>query len=195
MKLIVISNPIDFKNEHEITCSLFAAGLEYYHLRKPDFSKGKMESFLKQIPQKYFDRIILHSHFELLEKYNLKGIHTKFPVQKEQIEETFISASFHSFKEIEECKEKYDYAFLSPIFNSISKKNYNAAFDRSELKYFLENNKEKNIIALGGIDELTIPQANKSGFDGVAVLGALWMSTDPLGKFIRLKNCCKTEMK
>jgi thiamine-phosphate pyrophosphorylase len=195
MKLIVISNPTNLNNEHEITCSLFDAGLKYFHLRKPDFSKNEMDNFLKQMPEKYFDRIVLHSHFELQEKYNLKGIHTKPHLQKTTLNEISISASFHSFKEIEECKEKYDYFFLSPIFNSISKENYKAAFDRSELKCFLDHNKERNIIALGGMDEHTIPDAIESGFNGVAVLGALWMSTDPLQKFLRLKNCFKTEMK
>ncbi|MGZ4048350.1 MAG: thiamine phosphate synthase, partial [Bacteroidia bacterium] len=55
---------------------------------------------------------------------------------------------------------------------------------------FLKNNNTK-IIALGGIDENTIQEAINLGFDGAAVLGAIWMSKDPLEKFINLQNSLK----
>jgi thiamine-phosphate pyrophosphorylase len=163
MKLIIISNPTNINNEHELLCSLFEAGMEIFHVYKPMVSEEEIQKYIKKIPLKYHNKIVLHSHY----------------------------LKFHSLKELEECKEEFDYAFLSPIFDSISKKNYKAAFNEQELNYFLHNNKGKKIIALGGIDEQTIPKAMELGFAGVAVLGALWMSSDPLKKFIRLQNCCK----
>lgn len=192
MKLIVLSNPTNLNNEHELLCSLFEAGLEYYHLRKPDFSKEKMENFLKQIPQKYFNKIVLHSHHDLAEKYNLKGKHISSNYAELKGDSKYISTSFHSFKDIENCKEKYDYVFLSPIFDSISKQDYPSNFDKKELtKFFIQQAKTFDIIALGGMNENTIYDAMEMGFDGVALLGGIWMATNPLEKFKVLLKVCK----
>jgi thiamine monophosphate synthase len=49
----------------------------------------------------------------------------------------------------------------------------------------------KNIIALGGIDEDKIALVRKIGFIGVAVLGAIWNSKNPVEKFIRIKAKCE----
>lgn len=192
MKLIVISNPTNFKNEHEILCSLFLSGLEYFHLRKPDFSKEEMENFLKEISPKYFNRIVLHSHHDLVERYNLYGKHISSNHIELKGDSQYISTSFHSLEEIENCKEKYDYVFLSPIFDSISKQHYPSNFDKKELAQFLiQHPKTVDIIALGGINKNTIYDAMKIGFDGVAVLGGLWISNNPIETFNLLLNVCK----
>ncbi|MGZ4060107.1 MAG: thiamine phosphate synthase [Bacteroidia bacterium] len=162
MKLIVISYPTNLSNELEILCSLFEAGLECFHVYKPSFSEEEIQNYIHEIPSKYHNKIVLHSDY----------------------------LKFHSLKEIENCKEKYEYAFLSPIFDSISKTGYKSGFKRKEIKEFLKNNNTK-IIALGGIDENTIQEAINLGFDGAAVLGAIWMSKDPLEKFINLQNSLK----
>ena len=162
MKIIVISSPIAVPNEHEIINSLFEEGLEIFQLHKPSFSKEEMKQFVQQIPFKYHNRIALHSSFP----------------------------KFHSFKELEEHKEKYEYAFLSPIFDSISKVDYKSKFDLKELKEKIAN---KNIIALGGIDEDKIKICSEMGFAGVAVLGAIWNSKSPKEKFIKLKSICHSE--
>jgi thiamine-phosphate pyrophosphorylase len=187
MKFIVISNPTELINEQEILCSLFEAGLEYYHLRKPEFEINEMEFFLKMIPEKYYERIVLHSHHELTKKYNLKGCHNSPLERGLRGVSKHVSTSFHSLKELKDCKEKYAYVFLSPIFDSISKQNYRSGFNKEELKEFLKNNNTE-IIALGGVDENTIQDAIEMGFDGVAVLGAIWLSKDPLKKFVALQK-------
>ena len=131
MKLIVISSPTPVPNEHEIINSLFEEGLEIFHVHKPDFSKQEIKDFIQQIPSKYHNRIALHSDFP----------------------------KFHSLEELKAHKEKYDYAFLSPIFDSISKEGYKSKFShrlhrtsqiKSELISAISG---KYIIALGGIDE------------------------------------------
>jgi thiamine-phosphate pyrophosphorylase len=189
MKLIVISNPVNLNNEHQTLHSLFEAGLNYYHLRKPDLSQAEVEIFLEQISSEYHKKIVLHSHFALAEQYDLKGIHVKMPFRKTRSEKCSVSTSFHSIDEIEDCREEYDYAFLSPVFDSISKKGYRSAFDKNELNGFLNSGtRNAEIIALGGIDEHTIEEAMNLGFNGVAVLGAVWLSKEPIGKFKRLLN-------
>ena len=162
MKLIVISNPTPLGNEQEIVCSLFEAGLKCFHVYKPLFSKEEIQNYIQEIPSMYHNKILLHSEY----------------------------LKFHSLKEVEDCKEKYDYAFLSPIFDSISKAGYKSKFDLQELKNYLllQRKKRGKVIALGGIDEHTITETFDLGFDGVAVLGAIWMSVDPVKKFNSLQN-------
>lgn len=182
MKLIVISNRTNIENEHQILSSLFDNGLNYFHLRKPDFSLNEMDCYLQQIPNDYLNRIIIHSHYSLADEYKLKGKHKQASLDNN--EENFISTSFHSIEEITNCATKYEYAFLSPIHNSISKREYKANFDKKELKQFLSTyTKNIELIALGGINEKNITESMELGFDGVALLGAIWQSKNILDTF------------
>ena len=179
MKLIVISSPlsaealaktnISVPNEHEIINLLFEEGLEIFHIFKPTFSKEEIKDFIKQIPSKYHDRIAFHTGFPKL----------------------------HSLQELQQYKEKYAYAFLSPIFDSISKSGYKSKFShrlhglaqiKSELISAISS---KHVIALGGIDEDKIEICRELGFTGVAVLGAIWQNSNPVEKFKRLKLLCQ----
>ena len=169
MKLIVISSSIAVPNEHEIVTSLFEEGLEIFHIHKPSFSKGETEKFIRQIPSKYHNQIFLHSDFP----------------------------KFHSLEELTAHKGKYEYAFLSPVFDSISKEGYKSKF-RHRLHRFSQIKSEliraisgKAVIALGGIDEDKIETCRELGFAGVAVLGAIWNSSSPIEKFKRLKTLCQ----
>jgi thiamine-phosphate pyrophosphorylase len=193
MKLIVISNPVNLNNEHDLLCSLFEAGLDLFHLRKPGLTYEELERYIQLIPQQHRNRVILHSHHQLTVEYKLKGIHFTahdpyigsdiFPAELQR------SASLHSLEEIKNVNPDFKYVFLSPVFDSISKAAYKSKFDLEELKSsaLLRRGTGVEIIALGGIDEHTIAEAISFGFKGVAVLGAVWMSDDPLKKFKELK--------
>ena len=166
MKLIVISHPTFFPNEHRVIESLFENGLEIFHIHKPNFSEQEIQNYIQQFSEKYHSRIFLHSEFP----------------------------KFHSLKELEECKEKYGHAFLSPIFDSISKIGYKSNFDLYELKKKVPSllvEGQRGVIALGGIDEDKIEICRELGFEGVAVLGAIWNNKNPLKKFLRIKEKCQ----
>ncbi len=181
MKLILISYDKNIKGELELLIQLFEKGLEYFHIRKPAFSYSKMEEYVKKIPEIYRNRLILHSHYELVDKYKLKGIHfTKYTyslINLYKNRSIHKSISYHSFDEIKSNNYKFDYIFLSPIYNSISKKGYNSAFTEYELLNFFQSNRiNQNIIALGGISEKKINNTLDKGFNGAAVLGEIWNS-------------------
>ena len=111
----------------------------------------------------------------------MPALHSQFP-------------KFHSLEELENHKEKYEYAFLSPIFDSISKVGYKSKFDLQELKRkspLLLGEGQGGVIALGGIDESKIEICRQLGFAGVAVLGAIWQSENPSEKFLRIKEKCQ----
>jgi len=195
MKLILISNPFNLNNEHLLLSSLFENGLEYFHLRKPDHSYEELKGYLERIPQQYHNKIVLHSHHQLANEYNVKGIHftQKIPYTKnEELNNRSglqKSISCHTIDELKNLDQVFDYAFISPVFESISKPGYTASFQLSELKEYLINKTKKvELIALGGVKEETIPKAVDMGFDGVAVLGAMWESINPIEVFKKLNN-------
>ena len=85
-----------------------------------------------------------------------------------------ISRSCHSLDEVSESRF-YDYVFLSPIFDSISKEGYKQGFTSEQLnKAKVRKIIDGRVIALGGITAENIFMANSYGFGGVAVLGDLW---------------------
>ncbi len=193
MKLIVISNPSNLNNEHSNVCALFKVGLNYFHLRKPDFKKKELEEYIQQIPIEYRSRVVLHSCHQLALEYGLKGVHyTKqnpFNSENKQFDQLHQSISLHSIDQLKSAPANFQYAFLSPIFNSISKQDYNSTFDKSGFKtYLTESKKRIEIIALGGITQQTIPEAINYGFDGVAALGSIWLAVDPVEEFKKIFN-------
>ena len=73
MQIIVISSKDKFRSEVSHVVKLFTEGLEVFHLRKPKFSLKRMEEYLDQIPEKYHNKIVIHSFHDLAKKYDLKG--------------------------------------------------------------------------------------------------------------------------
>ena len=74
MKLITITQPAFFEGEAEAITSLFDAGLEILHLRKPGASYEDMEQLLNRLPPEYLKRIVTHAFptgvFPKFERYS-----------------------------------------------------------------------------------------------------------------------------
>lgn len=118
----------------------------------------------------------MHDHFYLKEEFNLKGIHlnSRNPKAPEGYK-GHLSRSLHSLDELRNERKDYDYVFLSPIFDSISKSSYHAAFDEATLKQAHEEGLiDKNVMALGGITIDNMNKIREYGFGGVVILGDLW---------------------
>ena len=184
MKLIVISKENFFPEETSWINAMMSEYPFILHLRKPFASLAELETLVQQIHPVYYDRIVLHDHYALAEKYRLKGIHWNARNQEFKLEGAYwqkasISRSCHSISEVEMYKDQYQYVTLSPIFDSISKQGYKAAFSESELKSAIEKGIiNQQVIALGGIDTSNIHQLATMGFGGAAVLGVIWNHTE-----------------
>jgi thiamine-phosphate pyrophosphorylase len=191
--IVLISPENDVNDEIKILNQLFEVGLEFYHLRKPKKTYDEYCSYLDKIDPIYHNRIVVHRFHDLVNRYNLKGIHFKEEQRKEHIHnpgEYFknlnmfgktISSSFHEVEDLVSCDFEFDYHFLSPVFESISKKGYKGrGFNVSHI--------DKFIIGMGGIDEQKIPKVLELGFKGIGVLGGVWNTPDPLQSFISLKR-------
>jgi thiamine-phosphate pyrophosphorylase len=180
MKLILITPPTYFVEENKIITDLFEEGLDILHLRKPDTPPMYAERLLTLIPKQYHKRIVVHDHFYLKEEFNLKGIHVS--PRNPNIPAHYkghISRSCHSLEEVKEHKRNCDYVLLSPVFDSISKKDYHANYTSEELrKAHKAGIIDKKVIALGGIDADNIRQVKDYGFGGAAILGAIWDKFD-----------------
>ena len=188
--LIVITSPDKIDNEGELLNQLFVEGLECLHLRKPSWTKQEYESLLKSINSEYKRRVVLHQHHEFASKYNIKGLHlreenrlqislTELEELKKQLKRNnlTISSSFHSQEEIEKYENVFDYVFLSPVFDSISKQGYLRNDEFGVVNDEWKSKIKSKIIALGGIDASNIHKTKELGFDGSAVLGAIWQES------------------
>jgi len=197
MHFIAITHPEKLKKEGEIINALFHEGLPCLHLRKPGMNIDNVESLLKKIESKFHNRVMVNDLVEMADRYNIKGVH--FSGQAKQLlstpfNELSKSCSCHSFHEIADVAAFCDYVFLSPIFNSISKKGYKAAFNFDDLVKELSQENRTKIIALGGISPEKIVKAKQVGFDGVAVLGGLWDETSTLKKVVSNFKMYKKQM-
>lgn len=181
MKLILITTPTYFVEEDKIITKLFEEGLDILHLRKPETAPVYAERLLTLIPEKYRKRIVVHGHFYLKEEYKLKGIHLNQRNPMPPMDYSgHLSTSCHSLEEIKLQKKKFDYMFLSPIYDSISKPDYNSAFSPEQIrKATKEGIIDKKVIALGGINEQNILEIKDYGFGGAAIIGGLWNKFDP----------------
>jgi thiamine-phosphate pyrophosphorylase len=180
MKLILITSPTYFVEEDKIITSLFEEGLDILHLRKPDTAPMYAERLLTLIPEQYHKRIVVYGHFYLKEEFRMKGIHLNLrnPNAPDHYK-GHISCSCHSLEEVKERKRNYDYVFMSPVFDSISKQDYNAQYSPEEIKKAHKQGIiDKKVYALGGIDVHNIKEVKKYGFGGAAVMGAIWQKFD-----------------
>ena len=189
MKWITITSPEFLSGEATFIDKLFLQGLDLLHIRKPDVSLEAYKRLLFQIPKQWYCRIVLHEHFALAEELGLHGIHLNRRCS--QVPDSFhrsISCSCHSLEEVKKQKDTKDYVFLSPIFDSISKVGYHAAFSPTSLKQAaIENIIDEKVIALGGITANNISLVKEWHFGGVAFLGDIWkrMSDPQVDEYLK----------
>ncbi len=187
-RFIAISAPGFIPNEAAQWERLFKAGLKRLHVRKPGMKGDALAKLIKQLPEEFHERMVIHGNPQLFTEFRFAGYHGREDEKKKLNfygEQTF-SASTHGWKETEEVLETADYVFLSPLFDSISKEGYLA---NASLMEFPEHLKGKKIYALGGITADNWEDAMDFGYYGVAVLGSLWEKPDQVWEqFTLFKN-------
>lgn len=198
MQLIVISPPLSVPDEARLACELLALGLARFHVRKPAWSRVEVAAYLAAIPVQYHPRLVLHSHHALAAELDLGGVHLTAASRHQGIRPMrrpgqTLSTSFHTLAEIRQHRQRYDYVFLSPIFNSLSKTNYPAAFTLTEITAALGQLRHRagyvpQVLALGGVAAAQLPAVQQAGFAGAAVLGTVWQSPDPVAAFRELQS-------
>lgn len=176
MKIIIITSPSFIEEEVFLIPRLLEWGVSTIHLRKPQSSYKDCSGLLNNIPKSLHKNIVIHDHFSLTKEFDLQGIHLNSRNNTPPIDfNGTISCSCHSIDEIEKAKPNFDYVFLSPIFDSISKPGYRSAFT-SETLYTAARQGiiDNKVIALGGINVKNFHVLSRYGFGGAAILGDIW---------------------
>ncbi len=216
MKLLLISNFADIPDEHHVLNLLFCEGLQYFHLRKHDYTPRQMARYIERIAEPFRNRVVLQSHFHLIEEYGLRGAHFTKKYSYDEFRQSWglsadieppklfdhLSFSLHSIPEIQRMPLLYDYLFLSPVFDSISNQGYNSKFRADELQQFLHHHTARpEVIALGGITDNVIDDVFDAGFDGMALLGYIWTTfeqtrdiSQAVKRFRLIQNLVKNRM-
>lgn len=177
LQLILITKAENIISECDSLEHLIAlGGIDYLHIRKETEDLNYIKKIVNRLPKPFRNQMVLHGHKDIAYHYKLGGLHHKSNSEYLQdCQTSFQTKAFHSIEEIKNCKHPYKYGFLSPIFDSISKKEYKSTLDLDEIKTFLHSDQKPfPIIALGGININNIAMCKTLGFDGVAILGAIW---------------------
>lgn len=179
MRKIAISYPYFFNGEAAALTSLLVNdGYWRVHIRKPDATEEDMRQLIEQIPADLYPSISIHDHLQLAVEYGLGGIHLN---KRNPIIPSgwsgIVSRSLHALSEI--GSSEYDYAFLSPIFPSISKPGYCSTFNHEELT----GSVNEKIFALGGITPERLNEVADLGFGGAVLHGCLWKARLSKGPF------------
>lgn len=170
--VIAITSPDTVSCEAQKIEGILYDGLaDIVHIRKPGWSADETAGLIESINPELWSRLKLHDNFSLLEKYNLLGVHLNSRNLVVPPQAHSVSRSLHAVEQLHIAKH-YDYVTLSPVFNSISKAGYKAAFNLNEISELLTGT--KNVVALGGVTPDKIPILKGLGFHGAAMLGHFW---------------------
>ena len=179
--LTVLTLPGMFAGEADHLEGLLEAGLSRLHLRKPAAEPGELEGLLRRLAPRWSERLVLHGGRELALRYGIPNVHGSVEYRDGRGrsgggpfvgagERLVISTSVHSWEEFGLLPEGLAYAFISPLFDSISKVGYLA---NTEL---LREPKPGPClpVGLGGVNVETLAEMVQLGWKGGAVLGWIW---------------------
>ena len=181
----IITHTGQLQDETTLWAQLLAEGADSILVRKPGWQEADYEMLLLQTDPSCYPKLIIADHPVLCERYGLLGIHFGEALRGYIKPETMLSyqqrglllsTSIHSAQTVQNVSNSWSQLLLSPVFDSISKAGYVAAFDKN----FRLNKDcyEGNVIALGGIDQHNADQARRMLFDGIALHDALWQKPE-----------------
>lgn len=190
--IIVLSVEQTHEREMYWVNSLLEAGLDLFHIRKPAFSEHEITNYVLAIQKKFRRQLVLHSHHHMAAQLGICRLHFREEERmrnpcKQKENGTVLSTSVHHIDDYNALDDIWSYAFLSPLFPSISKEGYGVG--SGVLDSLAEKkNPDVKLVGLGGITPENRKVALAHGADGVALLGSIWQSNHPLKTFERCKR-------
>lgn len=169
MKLVLMSTPNFFVEEHHILTALFDEGLEMVHLDKPNSEPVFCERLLSLLPESYRRLIVTHDHFYLQNEYELRGIHLS--ERNPQVPAGYkgcVSCSCDSLDSLSQAKKDRDHVLFDVTDIDLS-----TLKDASKRKLI-----DKKVFATGDIDLDNVSQIADCGFGGVVLQEAIWKRFD-----------------
>jgi thiamine monophosphate synthase len=195
--LAVITRPEIFSGEADYLEGLLEAGLTKLHVRKPGAGQKEKIALLERLAPRWAGRLVWHGDKELALSHGILQVHGSvelaggrgksgggLPVESGG--RFAVSTSVHSWEEMEALPAGLAYAFISPLFDSISKPGY------GRNKALLEppgGDLPCLPVGLGGIGADTIGEMIRRGWKGAAVLGWIWEEPhEAVRRYERLKK-------
>jgi thiamine-phosphate pyrophosphorylase len=210
--LAVITKPEIFSGEADYLEGLLEAGLTKLHLRKPGAGGKEKIALLERLAARWAGQLVWHGERELALSYGIPQVHGSvgltggkgksgggIPVETEDLAPTegggltagsggllAVSTSVHSWEEMKALPAGLAYAFISPLFDSISKPGYGG--NRAVLEP-PGGDYPCLPVGLGGIGADTIGEMIRRGWKGAAVLGWIWEEPrEAVRRYERLKK-------
>jgi thiamine-phosphate pyrophosphorylase len=167
--IAVLTLPGGFAGEVECLCALLEAGVERLHLRKPELSLTEMEGLVARLAPRWASRLVIHYQPQLALRYGIPQVHG--PATIGAGTGLKVSTSVHDWEEFAALPAGLEYSFISPLFDSLSKKGYLA---NPELLAMPSGVLPCRPVGLGGVGGETIGEMVRRGWTGAAVLGWIW---------------------
>ncbi len=189
MKVIVVSPPEPRAGEGTLAGAMLAAGVERYHLRKPGAPPEALFEFFHELPEPLRPRVTIHGPGALARTLGAGGGHGLEGGSSNGLR---WSVSLHA---LETPTFHWDYALLSPIYDSLSKPGRFGAFTRAALREWNDRRRAagdaRPVYALSGITPSRVHECRALGFSGVAALGYVWGAGDPLANALALLSATR----
>jgi thiamine-phosphate pyrophosphorylase len=194
VKLVVISPEEEDPREVAVLGALLRAGLERYHVRKPAWGSERLGAWLEALPAAWRPRLVLHSHYHWVGALGLGGRHWRDEAGAPTAPgEGYTSRSCHDLAGLTAALGAYTAVFFGPVFPSLSKPDHGpvqaetAAAVAQTLADRSAVQRQTAVIALGGVTLERLAHCRDLGYDGAAVLGAVWQSAQPVSAFQALQ--------
>lgn len=175
LKIIAITPERPYGCEAEAICRMVDAGIWRVHVRRPGATDDGMRRLLERLPAEVLPQVTLHDCLGVAAEFGAGGVHLNG--RNPEPPAGFggrVSRSCHTLAEAGRCTQE-DYLFLSPLFDSISKRGYAAGFTADELQQAAAAGAiGPRLFALGGVTPERLPQVAAWGFGGAALLGYVW---------------------
>lgn len=191
---LILFTPNDGSWDPKMVRRLFDAGLSRLHVQvRKDWSRPQYEQFLAAIPQPFWSRIVLGEEPELVESHALGGfqMHPGERIPRRWPKTAAVSVKCHDYDELRNTDKQCSYVFLTPVFESVSKRDHRPQRTLREYEVIVQRWKAEGgapIHALGGITPKNAARARELGFDGIAFIGSVWKQPDPVRAFLELER-------
>lgn len=191
MNWYLVSPEDENQIENTLLPELLKLPFSAYHVRKPKLNAEQLSIWLKQWPEEILNKMVIHYHDEVAVSFPVLGYHLSRAQRKskrfvKQINQQFLlnkwkhlSTGFHHLESIQEFEGELTHAWISPVYESISKAMYTkkwSPFTWSKLQAI----KRFKVVALGGISIEKYNDLLEKGFANAAIKGSIWSSNNPL---------------
>jgi len=191
---LVLFTPTRSPWDAKTVVKLFDAGLGRLHIQSVrDWNVRQYEAFLQQVPEVFRNRIVLEEQPDLVLSRKLAGFQMlpgdRIPPRWPKT--AALSLKCHSYDEMRSTPKGCHYLFLSPIFPSVSKRDYVPQRTHREFQVIVERWRAEGgcpVYGLGGITPQNAAHVRALGFDGMAFIGSVWESAQPVQAFLELER-------